>query len=83
MSQSVKIGIWQTHWIDIVSINLLQRKVIKVLLMFKELWVVLLTVTFWPGHCLGQGKMPFGNSFVWIVSILMRIQKNYQNVPYG
>ena len=31
-----------------------------------------LAVTFWPGHCLGQGKMAFGNSFVWILSISMR-----------
>ena len=34
-----------------------------------------LAVTFWPGHCLGQGKVAFGNSFAWIVSTLMRLQK--------
>ena len=33
-----------------------------------------LTVTFWPGYCHGQGKVAFGISFVWIVSILMRTQ---------
>ena len=32
-------------------------------------------VTFWPVHFLGQGKLAFGNFFVWIVSVLMRIQK--------
>ena len=42
--------------------------------MFKGLYVVRLTVTFWPGHCLGQGKVTIGNSLVWIVSILMRVQ---------
>ena len=31
-------------------------------------------VTFWPRQFLGQRKVSFGNSFVWILSTLMCIQ---------
>ena len=58
------------------------RKNIKILtysvfLRFQEFLdtsVTSLTVTFWPPHSLGLGKVAVGNSFVWILSILMCIQ---------
>ena len=66
------------------------EKFIKVFLSFQVMGI-LLTVTFWPQHCLGQGKVAFGNSFVWILSILMCIQmfivithmvEDLQRLPY-
>ena len=51
------------------------RNIIIVFLRFQELWVFSLTIIFWPWHCLGQGKLEFGNSFVYT--------KVYQNIPHG
>ena len=45
------------------------------LINFQDSWVFSLVVTFWLRHCLGQGKVTFGKSFVWILSILMCIKK--------
>ena len=72
LPQSVKIDIWQAHWLDIVGINLCAKnyqcipKVSRVVGIF--------AIIFWLRLCLGQGKVAFGNSFVWILSILMCIQ---------
>ena len=50
------------------------RKIIKVFLSCKQF-----AVTLWPRHCLGQGKVEFGNSFIWILSILMCMQ-SFNNI---
>ena len=69
-----KTGIWQSHWLDLVGINQL-AKYYQSIPKVSGVMGILPTVTFWPWHCLGQGKVAFGKSFVWIFSILMRIKK--------
>ena len=75
LPRSVKIGIWQAHWLEVVSTNMCANhyqsspKVTRVA-------VFSLTVTFRPRHCLCQETVAFGKSFVWILSILMYIEKN-------
>ena len=59
-----------------------KKKKIKVILRFQVQWAFLLSVIFWLQHALGQRKVSFVNSFVWIQSILM-YTKFYQNIPYG
>ena len=79
LSRSVETGILQAHWQDLVGINLCAKKNIKVFVRFQELWIFSLTVTFWPRYCLGQWKVPFGDSFVWILSTLICIQNYIKN----
>ena len=73
LPRSVKIGIWQAHWLDLVGINPCAKKY-QSIHKVSRVMEFSLTVTFWPRHCLSQGKVAFGNSFIWILSILMHIQ---------
>ena len=43
-------------------------------LRFQELWVFSLTGTRWSLHWLHQGKVAFGNSFVWVLLVLICTQ---------
>ena len=71
LPQLVTVGIWQAHWLDLVCINLCAKNYQSIPKVSRVMGIF--TNTFWPVHCLGQGKVAFGNSFVW-VSILMCIQ---------
>ena len=72
LPQSVKIGIWQTHWLYLVSINLYAKNYQSIPKILRVMGI--LAVTCWPWQCLGQGKVALSNFFFWILSILMCIQ---------
>ena len=79
LSRSVKIVIWQAHWLDLVGGNLCAT-IIEVFLNFQELLVFCC-------HILASAfprsrKRRFDNSFVWILSILMCIQ-NLSHFCFG
>ena len=73
--RSVKIGIWQAHWLDPVGINLYSKDYQSIPKFSRVMSI--------SANCLGQGKVTFGNSFVWILSVLMRIQNCIKIIPYG
>ena len=69
LPRSVKISIWQ----DFMGINLYSKKC-QSIPKISRVMSIYANNHIWSLHCIGQGKEAFGNSLVWILSILMSIQ---------
>ena len=67
--------------LDFVSINLCAKNYQSIPKVSKVTGIF--TVTFWPWHCLCQGKVAFGNSFVWFLSLFICLRNSIKNIPYG
>ena len=72
LSRAVTIGVWQTDWLDFIGISLCAKNYQSIHKFSRIMGNF--AIIFWPRHCLGQGKVAFGNFFIWTLSILKCIQ---------
>ena len=83
LPRSVKIGIWDAQWLDLVGINLCAKHYQSILKVLTGMGIFTNYLTLASALPRSRKKVVFGKSFIWILPILIGIQK-FINLPkYG